>query len=144
MMLEQNATPRALTELSERERAVAEKFATGLTYREIGKALFIAPSTVRTHLTSIYQKLGVHSKIDLARRFPGRLPEEKRSPVLAVLPFKSHSDDAQWTRLASGLSVDITIDLARLSGLSVIASHTMSALVGRADAVSAARERSRS
>lgn len=139
-MLEQNATPRALTELSERERAVAEKFATGLTYREIGKALFIAPSTVRTHLTSIYQKLGVHSKIDLARRFPGRLPEEKHSPVLAVLPFKSHSDDAQWTRLANGLSVDITIDLARLSGLSVIASHTMSALVGRADAVSAARE----
>ena len=139
-MLEQNATPRALTALSERERAVAEKFATGLTYREIGKALFIAPSTVRTHLTSIYQKLGVHSKIDLVRRFPGRLPEEKRSPVLAVLPFKSHSDDAQWTRLANGLSVDITIDLARLSGMSVIASHTMSALVGRADAVSAARE----
>ncbi|TIU63511.1 MAG: helix-turn-helix transcriptional regulator, partial [Mesorhizobium sp.] len=45
--------------LSDRERAVAERFAAGMTYREIGEALFIAPSTVRTHLAAIYEKLGV-------------------------------------------------------------------------------------
>ena len=55
--------------LSDRERAVAEKFASGLTYREIGEALFIAPSTVRTHLAAIYDKLGVRNKIALASHF---------------------------------------------------------------------------
>ncbi|TIN30214.1 MAG: hypothetical protein E5Y31_08590 [Mesorhizobium sp.] len=38
--------------LSGRERVVAKKFASGMTYREIGKALFIAPATVRTHLAT--------------------------------------------------------------------------------------------
>ncbi|RUX77296.1 LuxR family transcriptional regulator, partial [Mesorhizobium sp. M2A.F.Ca.ET.040.01.1.1] len=52
--------------LSDRERAVAERFAAGMTYREIGEALFIAPSTVRTHLAAIYEKLGVRSKVALA------------------------------------------------------------------------------
>ncbi|WP_342242334.1 response regulator transcription factor [Ensifer sp. OTU672] len=56
-------TPQVATEaLSDRERAVAERFAAGLTYREIGGALFIAPSTVRTHLATIYGKLGVRQQ----------------------------------------------------------------------------------
>ena len=59
--------------LSDRERAVAEKFAAGLTYREIGEALFIAPSTVRTHLASIYDKLGVRNKVALASHINGAL-----------------------------------------------------------------------
>ncbi|TIU43610.1 MAG: KTSC domain-containing protein, partial [Mesorhizobium sp.] len=54
--------------LSDRERAVAERFAAGMTYREIGQVLFIAPSTVRTHLAAIYEKLGVSNKVALARR----------------------------------------------------------------------------
>ncbi|TIU60128.1 MAG: helix-turn-helix transcriptional regulator, partial [Mesorhizobium sp.] len=57
--------------LSERERAVAEKFAAGLTYRQIGEALFIAPSTVRTHLAAIYEKLGVRNKVALAAHLNG-------------------------------------------------------------------------
>ena len=42
-----------------------------MTYREIGKALFIAPTTVRTHLATIYEKLGVRNKIGLAAHFAG-------------------------------------------------------------------------
>ena len=44
----------------EAERSIAAKFAEGLTYQEIGAALFIAPTTVRTHLAAIYRKLDVH------------------------------------------------------------------------------------
>ena len=55
-----------LTGLSDRERVVAAKFAEGMTYREIGETLFIAPTTVRTHLSAIYRKLDVRSKVALA------------------------------------------------------------------------------
>ena len=55
-----------LSGLSGRERVVAAKFAGGMTYRDIGEALFIAPTTVRTHLSTIYRKLGVRSKVALA------------------------------------------------------------------------------
>jgi Response regulator containing a CheY-like receiver domain and an HTH DNA-binding domain len=55
------------TGLSDRERLVATKFAAGMTYREIGETLFIAPTTVRTHLSTIYRKLGVRSKFTLLK-----------------------------------------------------------------------------
>jgi DNA-binding CsgD family transcriptional regulator len=54
------ADPLAL--LSERQRLIAIRFADGMTYREIGDSLHIAPSTVRTHLAAIYRKLGIHRK----------------------------------------------------------------------------------
>ena len=44
---------------------IAIKFAEGLTYQQIGEALFIAPTTVRTHLATIYRKLDVHTKAAL-------------------------------------------------------------------------------
>ena len=69
MMLSDASKAQTLDALSGRERAVAEKFASGMTYREIGKALFIAPTTVRTHLATIYEKLGVRNKIGLAAHF---------------------------------------------------------------------------
>ncbi|TPJ73626.1 LuxR C-terminal-related transcriptional regulator [Mesorhizobium sp. B2-6-2] len=117
--------------LSERERAVAERFAAGLTYREIGEALFIAPSTVRTHLAAIYEKLGVRSKVALAMHINAvtampAVPDT--SPVLAIFPVECLSADEQWRRFARGLSSDITIDLARYADLPVIAFHTMKAL----------------
>ncbi|TIX67220.1 MAG: adenylate cyclase, partial [Mesorhizobium sp.] len=122
--------------LSERERAVAEKFAAGLTYRQIGEALFIAPSTVRTHLAAIYEKLGVRNKVALAAHLNGiaSLPPDKpsalpgASPVLAIFPIECLSDEERWRRFANGLSSDITVDLARYAGLPVIAFHTMKAL----------------
>lgn len=57
-----------LARLSKRERMIATKFAAGMTHREIGETLFIAPSTVRTHLATIYRKLEVSSRIELLRR----------------------------------------------------------------------------
>ncbi len=60
-----------ITELSRRELEIAEAYAGGASYREIAERLFIAPSTVRTHLRAIYKKLGVASKIDLLRTLEG-------------------------------------------------------------------------
>lgn len=122
--------------LSDRERAVAEKFASGLTYREIGESLFIAPSTVRTHLAAIYDKLGVRNKVALASHIHGAssagtdglLPLPDTSPVLAIFPIECLNSDERWRRFADGLSSDITIDLARYAGLPVIAFHTMKVL----------------
>ena len=45
--------------LTERERDVLRLLVAGLANREIGERLFLSPETVKTHLRSIYRKLGV-------------------------------------------------------------------------------------
>ncbi|WP_245494568.1 LuxR C-terminal-related transcriptional regulator, partial [Mesorhizobium sp. M4B.F.Ca.ET.017.02.2.1] len=125
-----------MTVLSNRERMIATKFAEGMTYSEIGEMFFIAPATVRTHLSAIYRKLDVRSKVALAALLADRrlqeldqLPFERRStdlcgpPVVAVLPFDNLEE--RWTRIAEGLSADIIVDLARYPDLGVIARQTM-------------------
>lgn len=54
--------------LSPRQRAIAERYASGLTYRQIAAELFIAPATVRNHLATIYRELEIDNKADLIRR----------------------------------------------------------------------------
>ncbi len=58
--------------LSPREQQIAESYAAGCNYQEIAADLHIAPTTVRTHLATIYRKLEVSSKIDLADRLNGQ------------------------------------------------------------------------
>ena len=57
--------------LSPREIEIAAQYADGATYQEISGALGIAPSTVRTHLSAIYRKLEVSSKLELRRCLDG-------------------------------------------------------------------------
>ena len=59
--------PRAIkiTTLTDRERQVITLIAEGLKNRQIAERLFISPTTVTHHLSSIYSKLGVSDRLEL-------------------------------------------------------------------------------
>ncbi len=67
------ARPVNLLPLSPREQQIALAFAAGQSYKQVAQQLGIAPGTVRTHLTRIYEKLGVRDKGALATRVNGGL-----------------------------------------------------------------------
>jgi len=53
--------------LTSREREIAKAYSLGDTFRQIAEKLEIAPNTVRRHLTNVYEKLGISSKVELDR-----------------------------------------------------------------------------
>jgi DNA-binding CsgD family transcriptional regulator/GAF domain-containing protein len=63
--------------LSPREMQIAHSYSGGATYQKIADKLCIAPSTVRTHLATIYRKLEVSSKLELAARLKGAAPQPR-------------------------------------------------------------------
>jgi DNA-binding CsgD family transcriptional regulator len=63
--------------LSRRELEIARAYASGDNYHRIAERLCIAPSTVRTHLTTIYRKLSVSSKLELHKVLEGASPKHK-------------------------------------------------------------------
>lgn len=54
-----------ISSLTERERQVIVLIAQGLKNRQIAERLFISPTTVTHHLSSIYSKLGVSDRLEL-------------------------------------------------------------------------------
>jgi DNA-binding CsgD family transcriptional regulator len=54
--------------LTQREREVALLVAEGLRSREVAERLGIASQTVKSHLKTIFDKLGVRNRVELARR----------------------------------------------------------------------------
>jgi DNA-binding CsgD family transcriptional regulator len=55
-----------LDALSGREREIAELVAEGRTNREIGEQVFLSEKTIEGHLTRIFAKLGVTSRVEVA------------------------------------------------------------------------------
>ena len=53
--------------LSAREADVLRLVATGLTNAEVAEKLFLSSRTVDWHLSSIYRKLGLHSRTEATR-----------------------------------------------------------------------------
>ena len=47
--------------ISEREIEVLQLLANGRTYKEIAQELFVSVNTIKSHLKSIYGKLGVNN-----------------------------------------------------------------------------------
>jgi DNA-binding CsgD family transcriptional regulator len=60
------STPTGPQALTPSERRVAQMAAAHATNREIAQALFVTPKTVEVHLSSVYRKLGISSRNELA------------------------------------------------------------------------------
>jgi DNA-binding CsgD family transcriptional regulator len=70
--------PRGIETLTTAEQRVARLVAEGYTNREAAASLFLSRHTVDTHLRHIFQKLGVSSRVALARAV---LTEPHHNPV---------------------------------------------------------------
>jgi len=64
---EAKITDAAYGSLTPREQEVMRLLAEGLSRKEIAEKLFISPKTVENHRTSIMNKLGLHSAMELIR-----------------------------------------------------------------------------
>jgi DNA-binding CsgD family transcriptional regulator/tetratricopeptide (TPR) repeat protein len=53
--------------LTTSELTVAQLVAEGLTNREVAERLFVSPHTVSSHLRHVFSKLGINSRVELAR-----------------------------------------------------------------------------
>jgi DNA-binding CsgD family transcriptional regulator len=60
-------------DLTPQELQIALAVAGGATNREAASRLFLSPKTVEAHLSSLYRKLEIRSRTDLARLFASRL-----------------------------------------------------------------------
>ena len=67
-----------LRRLSRREQEVVRHAATGLRNQEIGERLRISDSTVKSHLTRIFQKVGVRDRSQLVALYHGHRPSATR------------------------------------------------------------------
>jgi DNA-binding NarL/FixJ family response regulator len=61
-----------LQQLTPREQDILRLLAKGYMYKEIADDLGISMSTVRTHISGVYEKLHVHCRTEAAMRFVGQ------------------------------------------------------------------------
>ncbi|HXW35938.1 MAG TPA: helix-turn-helix transcriptional regulator [Acidimicrobiales bacterium] len=54
-------------ELTDAERTVAEHVSRGLTNKEVGRQMFLSRHTIDSHLRQVFRKLGINSRVELAR-----------------------------------------------------------------------------
>jgi DNA-binding NarL/FixJ family response regulator len=60
-------TATGLASLTERELEIARLAADRLTNREIGRRVFLSEKTIETHMRNIFHKLGLSSRVEVAR-----------------------------------------------------------------------------
>ncbi len=66
-----NSSPE-LQQLTQRELEILKQLAKGYLYKEIADHFGISISTVRTHVSAVYEKLHVHSRTEAAMKLIGR------------------------------------------------------------------------
>lgn len=115
--------------LSEREREIAGAYAEGLGFRDIAARLHIAPATVRTHVSTVYRKLGVSSKIELWHRLPDTAPSGTPSGAplrltrlrVGVLAVAEPRDEPRWTGIATTFAAELAAALGQCRELEAAA-----------------------
>jgi len=65
-MMPENAPPAGFSGLTGRELKIVAMVGVGLTNRKIAETLSLSEQTVKHHLTRIFAKLGVSSRVELA------------------------------------------------------------------------------
>ena len=68
--------------LTETERSVTELIAQGLTNREAATRMYLSHHTVEYHLRSVFRKMGIHSRVQLATLVMQRASESEVSGTL--------------------------------------------------------------
>lgn len=81
--------------LSARESEVLALVAAGFTNPEIARKLFVGVETVKTHVRSVYSKLGLSGRVD-ATTFVARHPDFRGPTLGQVLDVGSHEVE-QWS-----------------------------------------------
>lgn len=69
--------PASMEQLTERQRGIVGCVARGLSNKEIGRHLGISPTTVKTHLHNIYERIGVSGRRHLALHALGDAFQQK-------------------------------------------------------------------
>ncbi len=121
--------------LTPSERRVLDEALRGGTTRDIAQALFVTEATIRTHLTRIYEKVGVRNRIELLANFvvePALAPVvSPTAPSVRALEPRAVLPDFVWTCLyvagllaASGLLAHLTL-LSAFLGPTLIAAHVV-------------------
>ncbi len=81
--------------LSARQAEIAGMVALGQSSRQIAGALALSPRTIDTHVTAIFHKLGVHSRLELVATLlrPGP-PEDGHPAVPPLRPVGASASDS--------------------------------------------------
>ena len=94
-----------------------------------GAILTVALSLIAGCGAYLWQRLDIGETPAFVRRFAYPLPDK---PSVTVLPFINVSGDSEQDHLAEGLTDDLITELSKVSGLFVIARHSVFALKGNA------------
>ncbi len=116
-----------LASLSPRQKEVLQLLCQGKLYKEIGKALFIEESTVKTHMASIYKKFGLIELKPSERVFQiksiycAMLQEEEISEIIDV-PFEDIVDESEPEEITPELDEMVSSDekaIIRFEGVKI-------------------------
>ena len=73
--------PGTIDELTPQELQISLLLTAGKTTREAAAALFLSPKTVEYHLRHVYQKLGIHSRDELAQALHAQAPQPSGASI---------------------------------------------------------------
>ena len=111
--------PDAVVALTERENAVLKAIAMGLSNAEIGRQLFLAEATVKTHVTHMLAKLGLRDRLQAVVYAYESVLIRPRTARREMLTTLLRPPDLAW---ASGMNgPDLGDDLVQKPGSATLA-----------------------